>query len=395
MSAALGEPADNALAAIAVRVLTPAQVDSQVRASWLALEAQALEPNAYLSPHFVLPALEYLDAPTNAQLLFAWQGDRMVAAGVFEPVLGTRHFPVPHLAAWRSRHSFVGGILLHRDCAVPALQALMNHVHTNPWRYQGIDFGLSFADGAQAQRMQQCLQTHAVQAQAVVSVQRAVLRRESMGQAGLAEIAPSRQADMRRQWRRLQQRGALTWQAARPNAPAAGFAQRFLDLENLGWKKEQGTALACNPKDQTFFNALVENFASEERMLFTELCLDGRAIASTVNMISGNAAFAFKVGSDPEYKSYAPGLVNEWEFVHQAQRAVPEAEFMDSGAAPGSYIENYWLHRRPMSNMVAATTAAGAAALGASDAARAFKRSAWLNLAVPIRDLSTALIAFV
>jgi CelD/BcsL family acetyltransferase involved in cellulose biosynthesis len=399
MSAARHSTSAASTATITVRAITAAQVDAATRAAWLALEARALEPNAYLSPCFVLPALEYLDPDSNAVILLAEHaaanGTQIVAAGVFEPLLGTRHFPVPHLCAYRSRHTFTGGVLLDRDCAAGALRALLNYVHANPWRYQGIDFGLAFADGMQAQLFSEVLQQHSVQAQAVTQVERAVLWRAGMGEPGIAAVAPARSKDMQRQWRRLNERGALAWSAIRSQDLAAQCAAMFMALENTGWKKQEGTALACTAADTAFFRAVVEGFAREERMLFTELTLDGHVIASTVNMLSGDAAFAFKVGWDLEFKSFAPGLVNEWEFVRQSAQLLPDARYMDSGASPGSYIEDFWPGRRPMSNLVAATTAAGAAALGATDAARAFKRSAWLNLAVPIRDLSTALIAFV
>jgi CelD/BcsL family acetyltransferase involved in cellulose biosynthesis len=392
-------PAESSCA-LTVRVLAPAQVDAATRAAWLALEARALEPNAYLSPHFVLPALEHLDPHNNALILLV-QDTRhaqphLVAAGVFEPLLGARHFPVPHLCAYRSRHTFLGGVLLDRACATAALRALLDYVQANPWRYQGIDFGLAWADGEQAQLLDEALRSHAAQALTATTVQRAVLPRASLGEAGLAAVPAARQQDMRRQWRRLNKQGATTWRAVHAPALAVPCAQTFLALENTGWKKEEGSAMACNAADTAFFYAVVQGFASEERMLFTELALDDRVIASTVNIISGDAAFAFKVGWDIAFKSFSPGLVNEWEFIAQGGQALPpHTRFIDSGASPGSYIEEFWPSRRPMANRVAATTAAGAAALGATEAARAFKRSAWLNLAVPMRDLSTALIAFV
>ena len=41
-----------------VRTTTPHDIETATVAAWSDLEARALEANAYLSPHFVLPALQ-------------------------------------------------------------------------------------------------------------------------------------------------------------------------------------------------------------------------------------------------------------------------------------------------------------------------------------------------
>jgi CelD/BcsL family acetyltransferase involved in cellulose biosynthesis len=384
---------------ITVRVLSAAQIDASTHSAWVALEARALEPNAYLSPHFVLPALKHLDAHIPARIVLVERraaGMRsLIAAGVFEHVLGTRQFPMPYWRAYRSKHSFMGGVLLDHEHAAVALSHLLQAVQGNQWRLHGIDFGLVWADGAQAALLQTTLRAHGMRVAPSSIIERAVLRPAGMGDAGLAALPSSRQQHMRRQWRKLEKSGAPHWAAVRDAQAIAKATQTFLDLENMGWKHQHGSALAACTRDAAFFHAMVQGFASEGRAVFTELSVDGRVVSSTSNFVSGYAGFAFKVGWDPEFKSCSPARLNEWEFVRHAAQVLPEVTFLDSGANPGSYIEDFWLDRRPMGYAMAATTTAGAAALGMIDAARALKRSTWINLAVPVRDLSTALITFV
>jgi hypothetical protein len=97
-----------------------------------------------------------------------------------------------------------------------------------------------------------------------------------------------------------------------------------------------------------FFNEMTAGFSSAGRALFSELSVNGRVIASTSNYSSGRAGFAFKLGWDPEFAKYSPGLLKELELIRAAPSLWTHHDFLDSGAAPDSFMGNIWLARRTL-----------------------------------------------
>src|SRR6187397_1215244 len=93
-----------------VRQLGLADLTQSDLKSWSALEARAIEPNAFLSRHFILPAFRYLDPRVRPIVLVVERqsgaGSEMLALGVFTAVGASAICPLPHLVGYSSRHSF-------------------------------------------------------------------------------------------------------------------------------------------------------------------------------------------------------------------------------------------------------------------------------------------------
>ena len=124
--------------------------------AWTGLESRAAEPNVYLSPHFVLPALRHLDAglrPVIAWIEAGAAGAReLVGVGVFRRSPGSRSFPWPHLSAYLSCHSFLGGLLLDAERLDAAVAALMRAIGgLSPW--QGLVLPKTDCDGLLARAL--------------------------------------------------------------------------------------------------------------------------------------------------------------------------------------------------------------------------------------------------
>ena len=115
----------------------------------------------------------------------------------------------------------------------------------------------------------------------------------------------------------------------------------------MGWKAEEKTSLLRRRQDQ-FFREMIDGFARHGRAFFTELTLGNKVIASTSNLISGNAGFAFKIGWDTGLARMSPGILNEAEFIRNVPDLFPDLEYIDSGAEEGSFIENLWSDRQTL-----------------------------------------------
>lgn len=369
--------ADVSVRSVDRRGLTDRDLDA-----WIGLEASALEPQPGLSPHFLLPALAHLDPQLPAQILFVEAGHpgarTLIGAGVFVPNAGTRQFPLPHLVAYRSRHSFGSGLLLDAARADDALLGLIRHAAKAEkplWerlgRWHGLRFEKFWGDGPTYDRLRSLAEGSQVSVRESNRRIRATLWPHR--DATLIEKAAAEQPrDVRRRMRRLKEAGTASWRLHRSAGVPAPSVESFLVLEHEGWKGEQGTSLRSHPEEEAFFREMVERFGADKRAIFCELVLNDRVIASTCNFVAGTRALAFKIGWDSQFAEVSPGIANELEMLRQMSThpELKDLEFWDSGAAEGSYIQRLWNGRRPLIDLTVATTLLGRSALHALDGAK-------------------------
>lgn len=361
------------------RVVAASDCDPIDIAAWAALEARAAEPNAYLSPYFVLPAARHLTPDRAPLVLFVERttahSRELVGVGIFNEAESAGLFPARKLVAYQSQHSFLGGLLLDRDCTAPALQTMLRFVGETMPHCQGIELPHVWADGPLSDLRSTAPQSFTFAPRARGAVARSILvPGECLAQLG-GRALKSRVRDLNRRMRRLQERGTVGWRWHRDEGVPDEAVEAFLALEHMDWKGEEGSSLRSSPRGEAFFREVVAGFASARRALFTELTLDGAAIASTCNLISGNVGFGFKIGWNPDFRAMSPGWLNEIEFMRHAPTHFGDIAYFDSGASPSSFINDLWLTRRTLTTLSVPTRVLGACTLLVRDMAGRLKRS--------------------
>lgn len=356
---------------VAPGVLSPADIRR-----WSALEARTAEPNAYLSPHFVLPALKHLPEHAHATITLvehaaggSAQAGELVAVGVFQPTRASRLLPVPHGVAFSGRYVNQSGILLDAGAAGPALAALADHLGADG----GLEIPQCWADGTLA-ALAAGRDLQGVVHHDSANDSRAVLYPPLAGGQLQAMQHSGRIHTLDRHLRRLRRLGDVSWRCHRGQNLPASAVEDFLRLEHAGWKGEQGSSLHSHAHDEAFFREMVAAFAAEGRAIFTELSLGGRAIASICHFVSGRMAFSFKLGWDPAFKSYSPGLLNEIELMRHAEEAFADIDCFDSGSDPSGFINALWPSRRGLATVVLPHGSLGRAAARAASSAWQWRR---------------------
>jgi CelD/BcsL family acetyltransferase involved in cellulose biosynthesis len=370
-------PRGTSPARLRARVVAPAELDTRDIEAWVDLESRAAEPNAFLSPHFVLPALHHIEPNAPIAVVLVERigaGTRdTVATGVFRRTRGSKLLPLPHLAGYRSRHSYSCGLLLDRDETEASLAELLAQVRRHVRWCWGIEVPMVWADGPFARAATASSGPGAALFAGVDLEERAVLVMADAGPALLERVLGSQKKDVGRRMRRLAERGEVGWRWHRENGIPESAVETFLALEHAGWKGETGESLRSHAAHEAFFRDAVARFGREGRALFTELTLDGVPIASTSNFVSGRAGFAFKIGWHPEYKAFSPGTLNEVEFIRRSREAFPDLEYFDSGADGQSFINRLWPSRRRMASVVVPVTALARGAVATASLLREVK----------------------
>ncbi len=332
---------------LTARAISKADLDARTIDAWAALERCSADRNPFLSPKFMGPALRHLSPDIDARIVLVETGgpeSRLVALGVFENVPASRHFPLPHQRAYRSQHSFLSGVLLDAAWGGVALDVLLAFLGDGERGRTAIHVGYLASDSLFCK----ALRTSPAWFEGDFT-RRAILVPPDWGEAFLSQhLSAARRKDLRRRERHLAEIAPLKWRLLQGDQIDERCIDTFLRLEDSGWRNTNRSSLRAVPGHEDFFRAMVSGFAAEDRVFFAELVLGDRVIASSSNLLHGNAAFAFKLGWDASYASMSPGMLNEVELVRQLPKQLPGLDYLDSCAAPGSFLESLYAGRREL-----------------------------------------------
>ena len=122
-------------------------------------------------------------------------------------------------------------------------------------------------------------------------------------------LGQHRHKELRRYVRRLGDIGALLFTTATEPPDVARAIGDFFALEAQGWKGEAGTAAVLHGDVHLFMTAAVTGLAAEGKVAINRIFIDGRAIAVTITLRSGDTAWFWKIVYDEKFAQHSPGVV--------------------------------------------------------------------------------------
>ena len=320
---------------VKVSDLTDSDLDA-----WRELAGASVEPNPFVEPDFVLPAMRAWDV-NDVAVLRVRNGATWLAAIPVQSVASWRSVPGRCLVAWRHPYCYLSNPLVARGDVEGIVSALLARGHRD-----ASGFGLEWiaSDGPFAEVLG--LQCRVAK---ISEFERAALYR---GHAHVGDNPPTGHTarNLRRQ-RRLLERdsGEL---AIRDRSGDRTAHERFLDIESVGWKgSETHTAMACRPGHGEFFLDMCARFASLGRLRLLALESDGQIIAVKSDLVAGSTLYGFKSAFDERYARYSPGA--------QLEMASMEAfwsegwEMFDACTAPdNTFYNKLWPTRRTLHTVI-------------------------------------------
>jgi CelD/BcsL family acetyltransferase involved in cellulose biosynthesis len=121
--------------------------------------------------------------------------------------------------------------------------------------------------------------------------------------AGLSKMRQG----LRRGRRKLEKHGAVSVEMRKGPSAGEDFLAEFLTLEASGWKGRMGTAILNNPSDVALFTTLVRNLASQDRLEWHGIRIEGRLVAGQLGIRCGEALILHKYAYDEEFADCSPG----------------------------------------------------------------------------------------
>lgn len=320
------------------------EISSDLIEQWRKLYLNSISPNIYLSPDFVLTALDTF-CSEDPLVIGVNVNDRLSGLAILQENERSLAFPFRSMKLFKTIHSFQAGILLKQGMADEAIDAFLHGIFAH-----GAS-NIAFADfdmtTATAGRLIASAQRQKLHWYKSISYLRPTLEScIALDQWKTARKKMIKESDRRR--RRLAEQGRLDWRILMPDEVTRETVETFLSLEHNGWKGDRGSSLLSRDQEAAFFRQLVPRLAGTGEIFFTELHLNDEAIASTVNFMSRRVAFAFKVGWDKSFARFAPGILNEISFVEYAASNELPFAYIESGVNGNSFIERLWPGRISM-----------------------------------------------
>ncbi len=353
--AATGTDGARSHSLLRVRFADPQALTPRERLAWRRLTLESVERNPYLSPDFVLPLVTACPQPTPVQLMIVEETrtGEWRAVGVLESSRRTWKRPLRFLRGLSSPYSFLDGLLIDEIAPDITLRVLLSEL-SQQRDWHGIQFALIREDSVVAQWLDAAATDAGLSVYSEHRWQRA--RFDCHQEVTIDEIlqfcSKSRRKSLRRARRLLERRGTVDYRLVTPAERNDPSVDTFLELEQLGWKGAEGTAIASNPAHAEFFRRVIDARGPSGGVIMGELRLDGRVVASTCNLRCGESLHAFKIGWDPELSDVSLGLWSEIELALAISTQIPEIRHLDSSSKVGSYLEAVWSSRQNMRSVV-------------------------------------------
>ena len=325
-----------------------AELDGPDLRAWSELASQALSPNPFLEPEFVLPAARRAWRLDDVGVLTVRDGSDWLAALPVRSVRAWRGVPGRCLAAWRHTYCYLGTPLVRGEDSEAILATLLR-----AGLGQADSLVLDWIDstGPLAESLTAAL---AAQSRIVLveEFERAALyRRNGNDDTGLAQLVSSRSRRSYGRKLRLLERevGEVT---IRDRSADASAYQRFLELERSGWRGEWGTAMACRPGHAEFFADFCARFADKGRLRLLSLESEQQTLAMKTDLVAGDSIFFFKPVFNEQFGRFSPGM--QLELANIEGFYAGNWTMFDACTAPENQMYNkLWGGRRRLRSVVA------------------------------------------
>lgn len=134
-------------------------------------------------------------------------------------------------------------------------------------------------------------------------------------------------ANVRRRRRKLEGKGAVTFERIERADPAA--LQAFYDLEQAGWKGDRGTAIGCDRDTRRFYDHVAAWAEREGCLSLYALRLDGRPVAMHYGLTWGGRYFLPKPAFDEAHRECSPGQLLVQDVLRDCmERGLGEFDFL-------------------------------------------------------------------
>lgn len=239
-----------------VRLLHPTEIDAKLISAWADLETRASVPNAFLSPYFALPAIKHLVSFDNVFGVFVERETAgiptLIGVALFQTRKPTRSFPLPHLMAFESIHSYLSGFLLDREYLSDARRMIYGCLTQRKHQWHGLYVNNAPTEDLFTEEARQTASEFGMKWATFSNWQRAMLYLKNIGDQSVSPPSKHAQKDYQRHLRHLQAAGHFEWILLRGAEPLDKSIDEFLRLDTWDGKEKKAHPFLPTPTTSVF-----------------------------------------------------------------------------------------------------------------------------------------------
>ncbi len=354
---------------------------SEWRIEWRELSARALEPNVFYDPAFALPAAPVFGNPSGV-LVWSKTG-RLI--GCFPARIERRYGVLATLTGWTHPYAPFGVPLIDPDEAEAAVAGFLDHVETADKLPQLVLLPLIRRDGPFGTTLARVLARRGGAAVEYGTHARALLAPEGERTKYLENIAHKKLKELRRQRRRLDEKGAVAFVSTRePDAIAPALAD-YLMLEAAGWKGRGGTAARQNRDVLHFMQSAIAALGTEGRVRIDRLTRGDKPLAAGITLRAGDCAWFWKIAYDEEAARYSPGVQLSVDLTNDLLADASLARADSCATADHPMIDHLWGERLTLTDLLIAPSSAALTQFRFAQPLETLRR-AFITSAKTVRD---------
>ncbi|MGY3609689.1 MULTISPECIES: GNAT family N-acetyltransferase [unclassified Bradyrhizobium] len=281
---------------------------------WRALAEHVAEPNAYYLPDWVLAVSASARGRTGALALSAFSDAPLAYDGPAR-MIGL----LPVVSLWRAYKIPLPALVSaqpYGTLCTPPLDGEVTEAAAERLMQEARKAGAHALilrdmslDGKAMRAFTEVLRLNGMRPRLMQSCLRACLDATRNADELLLEaLGTKKLKELRRLRHRLDEHGAVHFEAARSPDDVAAALETFLILEASGWKGKRGTALVQHDGDATFIRRATAALAETGQCEIVTLRAGDTAVAAAIVLRHQERAFYFKLGVDERFAKYSPGV---------------------------------------------------------------------------------------
>ena len=317
--------------------------------AWRALAARALEPNVFYEPAFARPAA--IPFGRKVRLGLVRSGSETLL-GLFPVRVARRYGLGPALlTGWTHAYAPLGTPLVDHDVALPVIEAWLDHLAEA--RFPRFVLLPLLPEGAFAQTLHAALARRGCPHACFDHHHRALVAPGAHRTDYLARtLGGKTRKEIARRLRRMSEQAPVAFTVATAPEDVGPALEEFFAVEASGWKGRRGTAAARLPLVSAFMREAVRNLSASGQVRIDRLTVDGRSVAITIVLRSGDTVWGWKTAYDERYGRFSPGVQLMCRLT-EALLADPSVARIDSCAAPNHpMIDHLWGERLALGDLM-------------------------------------------
>lgn len=328
-----------------------ARLCDQLHAEWSGLANTASEPNIFQSASFVSNSLPLL-ADQSPKLIAIRDAGLLIGLVILSRDIGYAKLPVPF---WRSAlhyEQFLGTPLVrkgHEDRFAAGLCAWLDNA---PLDCSFLKLSMIGTEGPVAKAIARYCRKDQRKLLTANCFERAAIAGTENSSANAEDLlSTNRRKSIRKSTKRLAQQGVVMVERLSDPAQLHDWTAHFLDLENTGWKREEGSSILSCEHETALYKSVISNAFDEGNLNFSRLCVDGQPIAYTLDIAAPPIGFCLKSAIDQRYRKFSPGVLMEYGTLKH-YLAAQDMTFVDSCSGPDNAMLNeLWPNRRAITDL--------------------------------------------